>query len=208
MLSATTIDLGTTLDSSTVTLTNRGEAVADWTSSVGPAGFTSSPARVGVSPTSGSLGGGQSVVLTVSADRAGMSEGPQPSTQIILGSSESAASVRVLVERAEPPIVRVARSPGPRECFRANNGLGWEIVASDESPPMTIVGRLALTSGSLALAFGGSSGSWNAMLSPSALDLDGDGAPDQRSYSWSVTVTDRYGNATPVDGSFGVDPTC
>lgn len=148
------------------------------------------------------------MVLTVSADRSAMPEGPQPATQIIVSSGSSAASVRVLVERAESPIVRLSRSPGPSECFRANSGMTWDVVAFDDSPPMTIAGRIVLGNGSMALPFAGSSGAWSATISPSALDQNGDGRPDLRNYAWTLTVADAFGNAAAVDRSFAVDPAC
>jgi DNA-directed RNA polymerase specialized sigma24 family protein len=134
-LSTTVIDLGATNSTATVTLANTGRQELAWNTSSG-AGW------LRVEPASGSLAGGKSQVLTVTADRAALPREGDARTQLKVTSADGQGegNVTVALREERPPAII-----NPRASNTRIGGYGCPTVSEisaivrDESPPLRVV---------------------------------------------------------------------
>lgn len=172
--------------------------------------ITGGAAPFSVSPTSGTLAGGQSQQVNATIDRGGIPEGQQQtrSLQISGGGETFPLELRGSAER--PPVIS-ASTPG---FFRSGPfGAGCVLQffstadITDESPPVSAVFSMSGPSGqssSVAMTPPTSVGPYTGSVQfifVSAADVNG-------SWSWSVSATDARGNSSSASGSVPVSTTC
>jgi DNA-directed RNA polymerase specialized sigma24 family protein len=133
-LSTTMIDLGASAANATITLSNTGNNVLTWHADSADPWLT-------VSPPAGSLAGGQSQQLTVTADRNTLPEGDgQTELRFISSGGQGQGDVAVALREERPPAIIKPRASNTRI-----GGYGCptttEIRANitDESPPIHVV---------------------------------------------------------------------
>ncbi len=184
-VSTTSISLGRTGNSSTITLTNSGDLPVDYK-------LTSSAGWLSASPVSGRVEGGASSRLAVRADRGRVGEGSSAGT---VGISWATGSARVAVSLVEERGPNVGRpSAGSSSSCTSNPA---QVSVSDESGLRSVVLRWS------------GAGSGSASMSPrgSVWRADMGQFANGGSVTLRVTATDKRGNTTTGPSrTISVDP--
>lgn len=133
-LSTTVIDLGDTASSATVTLSNTGSNVLAWRAD--PA-----TAWLKVTPPSGTLSGGRSQLLTVTADRSALPEGDgRTELQLRSSNGQGEADVSVALREERPPAIIRPRASNTRiGGYGCSTTTEIRATITDESQPVHVV---------------------------------------------------------------------
>jgi RNA polymerase sigma factor (sigma-70 family) len=192
-LDVTTIDLGASTRSRTVTLSNLGGQPVTFVANVGT--------RFAVVPAGGALAPGQSMALTVSVDRSlPVAEGPIGATATLVpveaGVASASMTLFAIVER--PPVVVVDGPPSAGYCPRVNAiTVSVRALVTDESSPLRVVLRAVEPGGKRFEAAMSQDGErWYGSLQL---------PPIPGAWQWTVEATDARGNVGSQGGNFRVD---
>jgi RNA polymerase sigma factor (sigma-70 family) len=193
-LDTTTVDLGASTGSRTVTLTNQGGQPVTFVVKVG--------APFAVTPAGGGLAPGKSMALTVSVDRSPpTAEGSigTTATLVPVDAGVASASMSLLATIERPPVVVVDRPPESGYCpLRVNSiTVAVLVTVTDESPPLAVVFRVTDPNGaSYQTGMKPAGSSWSGSLSL---------PPIPGSWAWTVEATDARRNVGSQGGKFAVD---
>jgi hypothetical protein len=192
-LDATTVDLGASERSRTVTLSNQGGQPVSFVVTVGSPFSLTAPGSV--------LAAGQSMALTISVDRSPPTPEGQfgaTATLVPVEAGVATASMNLLATVERPPVVVVDGPPSAGYCPRQNPiPVSVRAVVTDEAPKLSVVFHATEPNGKRFEAPMSQDGDrWYGSLQLPAI---GGG------WQWSVVATDARGNVGSDGGKFAVD---
>ncbi|MEM1333881.1 MAG: sigma-70 family RNA polymerase sigma factor [Actinomycetota bacterium] len=194
VLSASTIDLGTSASSGSSRLTNVGDLPVSWQ-------VTGDPGPFGVSPVGGTLAGGESVDVVATLMRGQVGEGTQSATMQVSGDGTTRPlALRATIERA--PSFGTPDIQGVCITFSSSQQVvvGGNVTVTDETPPLSVTLSVSSSarSGSTAMSLVG--GRYEGALQWTF------GAAESvpSTWSWTITATDGRGNSDSRSGSITV----
>jgi RNA polymerase sigma factor (sigma-70 family) len=194
-LSAGTLDFGGDLVTHTAALTNTGGTPADWTASIGPAGWRAGGTPFDVSPSSGSLAPGASQLVTVTLDRSQQMVATTEVVPAAITFTATGTSARLTATGVFGPSIELLE-PGATAC--SGNGVQFRVRLHDlnaPAPDTTDPPRLDVNEAAdpppEPFRFDPRTGEWVA-LAP----LTGIGE-----YPWTITAADRLGNRSELRGN-------
>ena len=201
-LSAGDIDFGTTTDVVTVTLTNDGGLPVDWSASFGPSGFRKVSGAFAVQPASGTLAAGASAKVTVAIDRTWSTEGPLTSS-LLFAAKDTDAALSIAGEIARAPQIDAAQTPVQICAFDpagARNRLTAVATVLDESSIKVSYAASDQYENNISAEMTERSGAWYASIVVQDL-------PQDSIWTWTITATDAFGNASTERGRTEIVPT-
>lgn len=203
-LSGGLINLGSSSNSGSVTVTNTGGQPVSFT-------VTGASPPFSVTPTSGTLNPGEGRQIVASVDRVSLPEGQNQfqNVQVTGGGQSLPLDLQATVERP-PNLSASAPSVFKQGPFGAGCVLSFSQLAniSDETPPISatfaLSGGPVGQSGSTSMAPPSSVGPFTGLLQFAFIT----GSEVNGTWSWSVAATDARGNTSNTGGSVTVAVTC
>ncbi len=184
-LSRRSIDLGRTGRESTVQLTNTGDLPVSYAVAPGPRWLSATPVN-------GRLGGGESAVVTIRADRSKLDEGRSAGSLVVTWDG-GRGNVTVSLDEERPPVVgrpSAGRDPSCEVTVTA--------TVSDQSGLDTVTLRWTGRNGSGRAAMSRSGSRWSAQMGPFA---------SRATVTMTVVAKDTRGNtATGPPATVSVNP--
>ncbi len=202
-LSAGDVDFGTTTDVVTVTLSNDGGQPVDWSVQFGPAGFRKASGAFVVSPATGSLTAGATTEITIAIDRTWPKEGPLGST-LTFAATGTRATLGLAGEIARAPQIDAAQTPRQICAFDPSGNMRNRLTAVatvlDESSVDVVYDAVDQSDNTVSQAMVERRGAWYASIATDTL-------PSDSIWTWTITATDAFGNASTVRGTTEIVPT-
>jgi hypothetical protein len=191
-VSRTTLDLGASATSGSITISNTGGRAVNWGTSGATAPFV-------VTNSGGTLQPGQSQAVTITLDRTGLGEGDLQASLSLTGPGGASTQI-ALSARVEhgPALVLITGPSGSYPACQFGNPNVY-VEYSDESGiqfPAAIRWEGPVSGATELKDRGGVAVYGNILLD----------SPAPGSYTYTAIVTDVRGNAGSVSGSFVLDP--